>query len=224
MSTNIKDAKNGASYPPMDAGTYLAVCCGVIDLGRQKTSYEGVEREANQLLLMWEFPDELIEYNGEMKPRWISRAYTFSVSEKARLRNDLKTWRGCDFTNTELSDFDIAKVIGAPCLINVTNTTKNGITYANMAGVMKLSKGMSVRPPTRKMHFDMDNPETWGVFSELPEWIQTKINDSLTFHEKGIRLDKDSNVFDLNTMPPGDSADAYGEIAAGYSDESDLPF
>ena len=223
MSTNVRDAKSGSTFPPMEPGTYPATCCGVIDLGLQKTTFEGIEREVNQILITWEFPDELLEINGEMKPRRISNTYTFSTSEKAKLRKDLKTWRGRDFTEAELRDFDIANILGAPCLVNIVNVSRNGNTYANMAGCVKLPKGMTVPQPSVKMHFDIDDRGTWGVFADLPEWIRAKINNGLTFAEKGIRLDKNGKVFDFSATVPNDHP-AIDGIAESIDDNEELPF
>jgi len=222
LSTNVKNAKNGTTYPPLEAGTYPAVCCGVIDLGLQRSVFEGNEKELVQILLTWEIPDETIEVNGETKPRQISRTYTFSVNEKARLRKDLKAWRGRDFTDVELADFDIAKVLGAPCFVNITNVTRNGTTYANLEGIMKLPKGMAVKPPTKRLHFDIDNRETWGVFHELPEWVQTKINESLTFQEKGFHLDRAGNI---EPNPPAAlDKDYISGMCDICDDDEPLPF
>ena len=224
MGTNINTFKSsGSSIPPMEPGTYPAVCCAVIDIGMQKTSFEGKERETPQLILIWEFPEEQIEINGEMKPRHLSRTYTASVNEKSRLRADLKSWRGRDFTEDELADFDIARVLGAPCIITVTQTSKGGNTYANMSGVSKLMKGMVVQPPLERKHFDMDDENTWPVFAKLPEWIQDKINESITFAERNIRLDKEGHVIDrLLAGGPSPSDDSMGDEV--YTPDDDLPF
>lgn len=193
MSTNIKNAKSSTTITPMEAGTYPAVCCGVIDLGVQRTLFENKEREVNQILLIWEFPDETIEIDGEQKPRWLSRIYTFSVSEKSRLRQDLKSWRGRDFTEAELKDFDIKNVLNAPCVVGVAKTEKNGNTYTNVSTVSKAMKGMDIPKPSKSHHFDIDKPETWEVFKELPEWIQKKINSSITFELEEIQLDENGS-------------------------------
>jgi len=232
MSLNIRNAKSGISYPPLEAGTYVGVCCSVVDLGLQKTSYNGNDREVNQILLTFEIPDELIEYDNEMKPRWISNTYTFSMNEKSRLRNDLKTWRGRDFTETEMKDYNLAKLLGAPCMVNVTNTLKNGNVYAGIGSIVKLPK--SVQPgsivPSKKFQFDIDDRDTWAVFPELPQWVQDRVNGSLTLKNAGIRIDKDGKPYEFTVLPDSKVGQEEQTTEADISfsdipiDDEDLPF
>lgn len=200
MSTNIKNAKNNSTITPIEAGTYTARCCAVIDLGLQKTMYQGAERETLQILIIFEVPDETIEIDGEQKPRWISNIYTFSIHEKSRLRKDLKGWRGRDFTENELQDFDIANIINAPCMVTISQTTKNGKIYSNIASIGKLVKGLQVGQLSKQFHFDIDNTDTWTCFPELPEWIQCKINDSLTLKNRGVQISKEGAVFNIGKL------------------------
>lgn len=219
MSTNIKDCKQ-PGLPPMEAGTYFARCCGVIDLGEQLTSFEGKSKETKQLLLMFEFPSETIERDGEKKPRWMSQIYTMSVHEKSRLRQALKSWRGRDFTDQELEDFDVVKVLNAPCTITVSHTEKGGNTYANIATIGKIMKGVEVPDAISQYHFDIDEPETWKCFQDLPEWVQAKINGSLTLKIKGVQISKVGEIFDVGT-PPKTGA---GDFTTLDDDDEDLPF
>ena len=228
MALNINSFKTKSTFTPMDAGTYPAVCCGVVDLGVQITAYDGKEKETSQLQITWEFPDELIEYNGEMKPRTMHKIYTASVNEKARLRLDLKNWRGRDFTAEELRDFNIANVLGASCLITVTQTDKNGTVYSNVGGISKAMKGMEVKPPSKKLHFDIDDESTYPTFAELPEWVQDKINDSITFTERGILLDRDGNKINrLSNIPVTANVQQNEEMVSAFTavdDDTELPF
>lgn len=223
MSTNIKDAKSVSNIPPMESGTYAAVGKAVIDLGLQETTFEGKARETNQILIMWEFPDELIELEGEMKPRTMFQTYTMSTHEKAKLRKTLQSWRGRDFTEQELRDFDIANVIGAPCMITVTQTEKNGNTYANVSAVGKIMRGVSVQLTTDGWHFDIDNQDTWAIFPILPEWIQKKINSSLTLRQKGLQIDRNGQLVNMgNAMPQDDLP--FDNDNPPMPEDSDLPF
>lgn len=224
MSTNIKNAKKGSTIPAMKSDTYAAVCCSVIDLGIQLTNFEGREKETPQILIAFEFPDELIEYNGEMMPRQLSRIFTLSVNEKSGLRKILMSWRGRDFTEEELNDFDIKNIIGAPCMVSVVQTTKGGNTYANIAGVSKLLKGISVSPPRQPIHFDIDDRSTWDIFPKIPEWIKQKINNSITFKNAGIQISSDGTVISGETQiaPLSEQVQSIGTI--GSDDDDDLPF
>lgn len=220
MSTNVKDAPRSSGIPPIDAGTYPARCTAVIDLGLQKTSYQGQEKETPQILLIFEFPTEIIDIDGEQKPRWMSKRYTFSVSERANLRKDLKSWRGRDFTDQELRDFDIKNVINAPCMITTTLAERDNRTYANITAIGKLMKGVDVPDVKDRMHFDLDVPDTWLCFPKLPEWIQATINESITLKNRGVQISKDGKAFSVGTKP--EAADGFAEV--DFDDSDDLPF
>ena len=76
----------------------------------------------------------------------ISKTYTASMHEKAALSKDLESWRGRAFTDEERDGFDLKKVLGQPCLLNVIHENKGGTVYANIASVSPVPKGMPVKP------------------------------------------------------------------------------
>jgi len=223
MSTNIANAKSGGSH--IEAGTYPAVCSGVVDLGLQKTDFNGEQFEKLQVMLMWELPTERIEIDGEDKPRQMSKTFTFSTSDKSTLRKYLKNWRGRDFSAEELKDFDLKNVIGAPCMLTIVDTDKGS---SRIDGVSKAVKGMDIPAATRKIHIDLDDRKTWVLLPELADWMKSKINDSVTFQERGLRVDIDGNVREVMpiTAPPvttgGRTTDSLFTVMEG-GDEG-LPF
>ena len=228
MGTNIGKWRK-PSAPPLDAGTYTARCTGVIDIGWQITSYKGQEKEQPQIILIFEFPTETIEVDGELKPRWMSQIYTKSTYEKAKLRQHLKAWRGQDFTKEELEDFDIARVLNVPCTITVSHTEKDGNIYANIESIGKKMKDVPMPADViRQFHFDIDNAETWGCFPDLPEWIQAKINGSEDFKLRGVQIDKNGNRVEVASGKSADNGSQINnEVIDGYEvidDDLDLPF
>ena len=70
MSLTVSE-KSGPSAPPIPAGTYLAVCSMMIDLGLQYNERFG--NTSPKVLIGWEIPGETIEIDGEEKPRMISK-------------------------------------------------------------------------------------------------------------------------------------------------------
>jgi len=226
MGTNIGSWKR-PSAPAMDAGTYSARCCAVIEIGIQKTSWQGQEKEQPQILLIFEFPTETIEIDGEQKPRWMSQIYTKSINEKSKLRKTLAAWRGRDFNNEELCDFDIAKVLNVACTITISHTEKEGNTYANIASIGKMMKGVPEPANVLKQfHFDIDDDGTWGCFADLPEWIQAKINQSEELKFRGIQLDKEGNRIQVASSKSADNGSqiAPSDFEELDRDDSSLPF
>ena len=123
----IASDKGGGDYKPTEEGVHLAVCYGVIDLGHQHN--EKFQKDEHKILIQWELPNLRIDIkdNGETvsKPRAISRRFTLSLGEKSHLRPFLESWRGKKFTGGELAEFDITKLIGVNCQLQVLHQVLN---------------------------------------------------------------------------------------------------
>lgn len=178
MALTASAKSNSVSTPP-PAGNHVARCVRVIDLGVQRDDSPqfGVKIQ-HKLMLTWELPTETHVFKEENGPEpfHVSTEYTVFLSEKSNLRKDLESWRGRPFTPDELDAFDVGKLLGAPCLLNVVHKiAKNGNTYGNVKGITPMPKGMqcpSAITPLVKYEVEMGRNET---FQALPEWIQNKI-------------------------------------------------
>jgi len=152
----------------------------VVDLGKQRKEWQGQERVRPEIFIRWELPNERLEWtdkdgNPKEGPRVIGQTYTLALNDRANLRRDLEAWRGRAFTAEELAGFDVAKLLGAPCMVTVTHSEKQGRTYANVTGVTGLPKGMPKpeRPELDPLLYDNEHLSAWGL---LPEWLQKKID------------------------------------------------
>ena len=172
-------AAEGESKPKQQApaGSHVARCISVIDLGTQDTPFG----ESHKVRITWELPEEKAvfkEENGE-QPFVLSKDYTLSLYEKANLRHDLESWRGRAFTEQELRGFDISKLIGAPCLLSVIHKTSDkGKTFANISSVSALPKGMSCPPMINPAVEYAITDGRSEVYESFPEWLQKKIAGS----------------------------------------------
>lgn len=187
----IVKKRKASSIPPMDAGTYPAVCIGVVDLGQQHS--EKFNTYSERVLLIWEIPSQTVEVDGEAKPRWLSQDYAATLNEKGNLAKMLISWRGKTFTEEELSDsgagFNLTQMLGAGCLLQVIVEEKESGTYNKITSVIGLPVGMPPVPPVSElMAFDMD---AWdeAVLAKLPEWIQEKIMKSMQYHKQHTPTD-----------------------------------
>lgn len=188
MALIAKEKGGSGGYDPVEAGTYPARCVAVVDLGIQHNTFNNKDQE--KVLLMFELPTERITVDGEDKPRWLSARYTMSLNEKATLRKTLDAWRGKPFTPEELLGFDLSSVINAPCMLTVTNTEKNGNTYANISGVSKLMKGMEVPAlENEPIVFDMEAENAEEVKAKLPDWVQKIIEESVSWKSRKADMD-----------------------------------
>ena len=175
----IKDRAK-PKVPPVEAGVYMAVCIGVIDLGEQYS--EKFKNYSNKCMIVWELPGETIEVDGEMKPRQLSKEFAFSGSSKSNLRKFIESWNGKSYSDEEFMEFDLFDQIGKPCQLNVVlNETKE---YANVDNLMPIPRGFPA--PTTDTPFVRWDMEKWDddVFKALPEWIQEKITKSSQYQKE----------------------------------------
>lgn len=174
----IKDRAK-PKVPPVEAGVYMAVCIGFIDLGEQYS--ETFKTYSNKGMYVWELPGEAIEIDGEQKPRQLSKEFTISGSKKGNLRGFIESWNSKSYSDDEFMEFDLFEQVGKPCQLNVVlNETKE---YANVDNLMPLPKGFPA--PTTDTKFIKWDMDAWNdeVFAELPEWIQEKIKKSSQYQK-----------------------------------------
>lgn len=162
MSLIAKEPESNFELAP--EGTHVARCVQLIDLGTQYSEYW--KKSSHKLLIGWELPTELQE-NGE--PFLVWNRYTLSLAPKSALRHDLEAWRSKAFTEDELSGFDLADVVGAPCLVTVNHRKDGDKTYANVTGVAAVLKGVEVPAmvhDTKEFYIENWDDEVFAAFSD----------------------------------------------------------
>ena len=170
-----------AVYSPPPAGTFPAVCVAVIDLGTQASTYDGQTRHARKLQLTFELCDpEARRDDGSAFT--VAKRFTASLHERSGLRKFTESWRGAPFSPADLKGFDLRTLLGKPCLLGVVHEVKpDGKTFANIASVMRLPKGMPTPQPTQELiAFDLDAPD-WRALAMLPSRLQETIAASPEF-------------------------------------------
>jgi hypothetical protein len=132
--------QGSADFELTPEGVHNAVCYRVVDLGTQEGSYMGKPKIAPKIMLSWEI-DERMEDGRRFA---VHKRYTASMHEKAALRKDLEAWRGKPFAEADFKagGFKMEKLLGAGCQVQIVHTDREGRTYANIAAIMKLGKGM----------------------------------------------------------------------------------
>jgi hypothetical protein len=133
--------KSSSDFVLCPAGAHVAVCCDVVDLGIVKTNWQGKEKEQHKIRVVW----QIAEKTQDGKPYIAQRRYTLSLDDRAALRAALESWRGRAFSADELNGFDVEKLVGVGCMLSVVHEQRDGKTYDNVNGVMRLPKG--VTPP-----------------------------------------------------------------------------
>lgn len=192
----IASAKSGAPRQNPPAGTHIARCYQIIDLGTREKTYPGrPTRKTHEVRVSWELPDECADFGkGKLEPFAVHKTYTLSLSEKANLRHDLENWRGKPFTEDELEAFDVFKVLGHPCMVTVTHVSKGDATYANVTAVTSLPKGIQAPAAVNpKVQFSLEDHDE-EVFRSLPDFLKDIIRESDEWKQSGAKTDPDDNI------------------------------
>ncbi len=139
MSLTARDS-GGGSFTPVPPGMHLARCYRIVDMGTQKTEFQGQAKHLQKVMLQFEVHGEddsgkpLLTAKGE--PMSISKNFTLSLAEKATMRKDLQAWRGKEFTPEELRGFELKNVLGAWAMITASKALGgNGKEYTNIVSI-----------------------------------------------------------------------------------------
>lgn len=163
---------NGNKFPKLplpESGTTQAVCCGVWDLGLQKSFFNGEEKIQHKIIIAWEIDEKInapeSEYHG--KPYMLNKKYTLSLGEQANLRKDLESWRGKPFSAEEIkTGFDVEKLYGVNCYIGIKHEPDKkdaSVVYANVTAILPLPKNVDKITPLRTRE------------EPAPKWVLEKI-------------------------------------------------
>ena len=167
--------------PPMEPGTYMGICVGVVDIGEQTSTFGNTSKTSERIMFVIEFPSEKIEVDGEQKPRQLSKDYTRTSDDRGALKALITGWTGKTFTQSELEEFDVFELLLQPCMVTVT-LSANG-NYANISSIVQFPKGFPApQTETQPYTYDLDK---WNdeQFAALPEWIQNKIKKSTQYQK-----------------------------------------
>lgn len=183
MALTYKTNAGAGDFEPVPAGSHIAVCDIVADIGLQPGSAL-FPKPKRQVYIRWQLPNERIDFEKDGKkqvgPAVVGKTYTASMNEKANLRHHLESWRGKQFTDDEAENFDVSAILGKPCMITVMHTQKGDRTYANISGIGPLPKGISAKTIVAEGNtlFYADN-ET-ANYKLLPEWLRKKIDGQIS--------------------------------------------
>jgi hypothetical protein len=165
VSIIAKSSGDGKTFDPAPIGVHQAVCVDVVDLGVLETNWQGQVKKQHKINVAWQINED----RDDGKPFLVFKRYTLSLHEKAGLRKDLESWRGRAFTTEECAGFDVERLLGVNCLLNITHRVVEGKTYANVNSVMPTMKGMptlSARDYIRKVD---RVPETSAPVTASPQ-------------------------------------------------------
>ncbi len=150
-----------STYSPSPEGLHHAVCVDIVDLGIVTSTFG----DKHKCRIVW----QIEEVNADTKRRYEARKqYNLSLHEKATLRKDLESWRSRKFTDDELRGFDLEKLLGVNCQIQVVHDLgEDGTVYANVQAVVPAPKNV---PKLTALDYTriQDRPKTQGNESGKP--------------------------------------------------------
>jgi hypothetical protein len=180
----IEEDENMSLCPPskpafigVSEGTHVAICSMIADMGMQETNFGA----KHQVYFRFEVPGERAEWTDDegkqhTGPRSIGKSYTFSMNEKATLRQHLESWRGRSFTDNELMDadgnpiYDVSVVAGKPCQLAVVKSDKGNSLIKSIMGLPKGLTAPALEGPI--IIYDRDHADN---YDKLPKWMQEAI-------------------------------------------------
>jgi hypothetical protein len=167
------------------SGNYVARCYSMIHIGTVDEDYIGEIKTMNKVRITWELPTELRVFSEEKgeQPMVISKEYTLSMHEKSNLRRDLESWRGKGFTDDQAKSFDITKLLGVVCMLNIIHkTTKTGNEFATISNISTMPKGL-VCPEQVNPTFEFNFTDKYDEFAlnAFPTFIKDKIKSSVEY-------------------------------------------
>ncbi len=176
-----------------EAGTHLATCVGLIQIGTVETEYMGEKKWVDKIRLTFELPEELHEFKeGDgKKPLVVSQGYTHSMGSKSNLRPIVEGILGVALLDEEAYAFDIEQLLGKSCLLTLAHReSKAGSKYVFIQSASPLMKSMS--KPVQINENKLLTYTNWKqeYFETLPNFIKDEMKGSKQYIAKfGITKD-----------------------------------
>lgn len=214
------------TLPP--AEMHVARCFKMIYVGTVKDTYQGEEKDIPRLRLSFELPNALHTFKEENGPQpfVVDLQTTYSLGEKAKLRQYLNSWRGVALSDDEAKVFDIEKLLGAPCMIQVMHKeSKSGNKRAEVATITKLMQGLVCPPEVNpRVCFDVraylqGDPAHVAAWEKLPEFIQKECRSSKEWAQAYAAQQQAAPPVQQAVVPPPTNA----AVAAFEAAKPDTP-
>jgi len=197
---------------PVPAGVFPARCYKIIHFGTVPDVYMGEEKMTNKLRIDWELPTETKVFDPEKgeQPQSISKDYTASFNEKSNLYKDLCSWLG---DLSKLDEFELNQILGKECMVNIQHKISGaGNTYAYVASIMPIPKGMSCPEPVNPQFiWDYEEHFDDSILANMHEYFQDKIKSSLEYKAKMDPIDMDQSPMPTANDDPGAVYDDDGK-------------
>ncbi len=139
--TTVREPE-GKDFPQAPEGLHPAVCVDVWEIWTENQAEEFGGGLVDKTRIIWQIDQTYKdEKTGEEVRYEVMMTYTASLHEKAKLRGHLKSWRGRDFTEEELKNFDLENIVSVNCQLQVLHhISRKGKTYAKVSTIVPSRK------------------------------------------------------------------------------------
>ena len=179
----IASGGGGSDFEQVPVGTHNAICYKLVDAGTSLNDFQGEISKKHNVFIFWELPELRM---ADDRPMVINCQYTLSLNERAKLRQHLQAWRNKSFTEEELKSFDLTKILGTTCKVDVGLTSGGN---AKVVGVFCADGGAKkVATVNEQQVFDLEDyckefsgesdeasKKACDIFEELPRFMQWQI-------------------------------------------------
>jgi hypothetical protein len=196
---------NSKEFKIAPAGLHMARLYSIIDLGHQATEWAGETKIMHKVVLTWELhgDDDAGEplKTDDGKPLIVSKRYTVSLGDQARLRQDLEAWGNKKMTAEDRKNFDMSSLLGRFCMVNITHSEDG--KYANISGISPVPSALRNAQPEginpTKMFWLQDYKQE--DFDALPKYYREKITESSEWRgqkaKKEVAVETDPKLDDI---------------------------
>jgi hypothetical protein len=91
-----------------------------------------------------------------------------------------------------LKGFDLKKLLGVPCQIQVLHNKVDNKSYANIAAITKAPAGTKLNPENPLKYFSFEEP--MEVPEGTPDWIKDLIRQAHEFKGAGATHNEDGDI------------------------------
>ena len=205
-------SSNQGDFDTPPAGNHPAILVALIDLGTQRSEYQGKVKWQRRIYMVWELVEEPISGNEDQN-HVIGAVVTLSMNSKSKLRKWIES--RLNQTLGDGTSYPVSEEVGKSCLLSVVHNEKG---YARVEGMSSLPKGMRFSPAKRQQ-VCISLEECKSGQKKIPlyvPWIYGESVMDVIGYSKEIR--GESSPQDKDTTP--DTTDE--DKAPSYGD--DIPF
>jgi hypothetical protein len=198
---------NSKEFKIAPAGLHMARLYSIIDLGHQSVEWAGESKIMHKVVLTWELhgnddADQPLK-TDDGKPLIVSKRYTVSLGDQARLRQDLEAWSNKKMTAEDRKNFDLKGLLGKFCMVNITHSEDG--KYANISGISPVPSALRNAQPdgiNAPLHFWLAEFDQ-AKYDALPKYYKEKITESSEWRGQKAREANEPKIVDddLSDIP-----------------------